>query len=220
MSEPAPRVRGRVGVVVADDHPVYRDGIVNLLKAQAEIEVLGEAADGREALDRIRELRPDVIVLDVSLPGVDGFGVLDAAKRQGLATRVVLISAREDSATIYHALSVGADAFLPKSSTGTEIVDSVLAVARGKTVIASAIQAGLLQEIRMRRPADDRPVLSSRELEVLRLVADGLSAIEIGERLHLSRTTVRTHLQHVYEKFGVSDRTSAVVHALRRGLLL
>jgi two-component system nitrate/nitrite response regulator NarL len=209
----------RVGVVVADDHPIYREGLVRLLRERVEIHVLGEAEDGRQALERIRECRPDVAVLDLTLPDVDGFAVLDAIKREGLGTRVLFLSARDDSATIYRAISIGADAYLVKSSHTREIVDVVLAVSRGETVISPAIQYGLAQEIRLRRPSDDRPVLSPRELEVLRLAADGMSAVEIGEHLHLSKTTVRTHLQHVYEKFGVADRTAAVAQALRRGLL-
>lgn len=214
-SRSVPRVR----VVVAEDHPLYRAGLTRVLRDRVEIEVLGEAADGRQALERIREFRPDVAVLDLGLPDIDGLGVLDALRREELGTRVVLLSAREDSATVYRAISLGVDAYLPKTSTGSEIVDVVLAVARGDTVISPAMQGGLVQEIRLRRPTDDRPVLSPRELEVLRLAADGLSAVEIGQRLHISKTTVRTHLQHVYNKVGVNDRTAAVAQALRMGLL-
>jgi two-component system nitrate/nitrite response regulator NarL len=206
-------------VVVADDHPLYRDGVVRILRARVEIEVLGEAEDGRRALECIRACRPDVAVLDLGLPDVDGLGVLETLKREGLPTRAVFLSARDDSRTVYRAISFGADAYLPKSSTAAEIVDVVLAVARGETVISPSLQFGLAWEIRLRRPTDDRPILSTRELEVLRLAADGLSAVEIGQRLHLSKTTVRTHLQHVYEKLGVGDRTAAVAQALRSGLL-
>lgn len=211
--------RSRVGVVVADDHPLYRDGLVRVLRERAEIDVLAQAEDGRQALDRIREHRPDVAVLDIGLPEIDGLGVLDAVKREALPTRALFISALEDSATVYRAISFGAEAYLPKSSTASEIVNVVLAVARGETVISPAIQYGLAREIRMRRPTDDRPVLSPRELEVLRLAADGLTAVEIGDQLYLSKTTVRTHLQHVYEKLGVTDRVAAVTQALRRGIL-
>ena len=210
---------GRVRVVVADDHPLYCDGLVRVLRERAEIEVLAQEEDGRKALESIRLLRPDVAVLDISLPEIDGLGVLDAIKWEALPTRALFISARDDSAIIYQAISVGADAYLPKSSTAGEIVHAVLAVARGETVISPAVQYGLAREIRLRRSADDRPVLSPRELEVLRLTADGLSAVEIGEHLHLSKTTVRTHLQHVYEKLGVTDRVAAVSQALRRGIL-
>jgi two-component system nitrate/nitrite response regulator NarL len=210
---------GRVRVVVADDHPLYCDGLVRVLRERPEIQVLAQEEDGRKALESIRQLRPDVAVLDISLPEIDGLGVLDAIKREALPTRALFVSARDDSAIIYQAISVGADAYLPKSSTATEIVHAVLAVARGETVISPAVQYGLAREIRLRRAGDDRPVLSPRELEVLRLTADGLSAVEIGEHLHLSKTTVRTHLQHVYDKLGVTDRVAAVSQALRRGIL-
>jgi two-component system nitrate/nitrite response regulator NarL len=208
----------RVGIVVADDHPLYRDALVRVLREQVEIEVIGEAADGREALDRMRDVRPDVAVLDVGLPDIDGFGVLEEMRRENLPTRVVFLSARDDSATIYRAIAHGADAYLAKSSKAVEIVHVVLRVARGETVISPSVQEGLVREIRLRRD-DDLPALSARELEVLRLAADGLSSVEIGQRLHLSRTTVRTHLQHVYEKLGVSERAAAVAQALRTGLL-
>jgi two-component system nitrate/nitrite response regulator NarL len=219
--ERAPGTAGaaRVGVVVADDHPLYREGLVRVLGQRPEVRVLGEAPDGREAIARIRECRPDVALLDMGLPEIDGFGVLDAVKREGLATRVFFLSANDDSATIYRAISCGADAYLPKTSTVDEIMDVLLAVGRGETVLSPSIQHGVVREIRLRRPADDRPVLSPRELEVLRLAADGLSAVDIGLELHLSKTTVRTHLQHVYDKLGVADRTAAVAQALRRGLL-
>jgi two-component system nitrate/nitrite response regulator NarL len=217
--QPSGRARPRTSVLVVDDHPVYREGLAQSLRKRPEIEVKGEAADGREALERIREHRPDVVVLDLALPEVDGLSVLDTVRREELGSRVVLLSAREDSATAYRAISFGADAYLPKSSSANEIADVVLAVARGETVISPAVQTSLIQEIRLRRPEDDRPVLSARELEVLRLTADGLSAAEIAERLYLSKTTVRTHLQHVYEKLGVGDRTTAVARALRSGLL-
>ena len=207
-----------LSVVVADDHPLYRDALVRVLREQVEIEVVGEAADGREALDRVRDVRPDVAVLDVGLPDIDGFGVLEEMRREGLPTRVVFLTARDDSATMYRAIAHGADAYLAKSSKAVEIVRVILRVARGETVISQAVQDGLVREIRLRRD-DDLPALSTRELEVLRLAADGLSSVEIGQRLHLSRTTVRTHLQHVYEKLGVSDRTAAVAQALRSGLL-
>jgi two-component system, NarL family, nitrate/nitrite response regulator NarL len=208
----------RVGIVVADDHPLYRDALVRVLREQVEIEVVGEAADGREALDRLREVRPDVAVLDVGLPDIDGFGVLEEMRRESLPTRVVFLSAHDDSATMYRAIAHGADAYLAKSAKAVEIVRVILRVARGEIVISPSVQEGLVREIRLRRD-DDLPALSARELEVLRLAADGLSSVEIGERLHLSRTTVRTHLQHVYEKLGVGDRTAAVAQALRSGLL-
>jgi two-component system nitrate/nitrite response regulator NarL len=208
-----------VRALVADDHPLYRDGLVRILRQEATIEVIAEAADGRTALDQLRELQPDVAVLDLGLPHVDGLAIIDTLRREGRKTRALLISAKDDSATVYRAIGAGADGYLSKSSGADEIVWAVLAVARGDTWISASLQNGLAGEIRMRRPVDQRPMLSARELEVLRLVADGLSATEIGERLHLARTTIRTHLQHIYEKFGVSDRTSAVAHAMRHGLL-
>lgn len=198
---------------------MYRAGLARALRERVEIRVIGEASTGREALELIRETCPTVALLDLTLPDIDGLSLLESIRLEHLPSRVIFLSAREDSATVYQAMSFGADAYLAKTSTATEIVNAVVAVARGETVIPPLMQRRLVDEIRLRRPTDDRPTITQRELEVLQLSADGLTAAEIGERLHLSRTTIRTHLQHIYDKLGVADRTAAVAHALRSGIL-
>ena len=203
---------------MADDHPVYRDGIVRAVKERPDLELVGEAGTGREALEAIRELEPDVAVLDMKMPDLDGRQVLNAIERDGLATRVVFVSAYLDSEIVYAAIGSGAKAYLSKESTRQEICDAVAAVARGDTVFSQEVQRGLAQEIQ-RRSTDERPLLTPREREILKLTADGLSAPDIGKRLYLSPATVKTHLQHLYEKLGVSDRAAAVAEAMRRGLL-
>lgn len=211
--------RERVRVLVADDHPVYREGIVRVFERRPEFELVAEVGDGAAALDEIRRLVPHVAIVDLRLPSVDGIAVLDAVEREHLATKVIIVSAYEDSATVYRAISRGARGYLPKVCSGESLCDSVLIVSRGETIIPPALQAGLASEIRSRRDREDGPVLTPREIEVLRLAADGLSAPEIAVRLFLSVTTVKTHLQHVYEKLEVSDRAAAVATALRRGML-
>ncbi len=203
---------------MADDHPVYRDGIVRAVKERPDLELVGEAGTGREALEAIRELEPDVAVLDMKMPDLDGRQVLNAIERDGLATRVVFVSAYLDSEIVYAAIGSGAKAYLSKESTRQEICDAVAAVARGDTVFSQEVQRGLAHEIQ-RRSTDERPLLTPREREILKLTADGLSAPDIGKRLYLSPATVKTHLQHLYEKLGVSDRAAAVAEAMRRGLL-
>lgn len=208
-----------VRVLLADDHPVFRDGLARALRKRAELEIVAEAADGREALDAVRRLDPDVVVLDLQLPELDGMAVLDAIQREHRRTRGVVLSAYDDSGRVYRSIASGARAYLTKAAPANAIGDAVVAVARGESVFPPEIQAGLASEIRMRRELADRPLLSPRELDVLRLAADGMSTAEIGARLHLSAATVKSHLQHVYEKLEVSDRAAAVAHAMRRGLL-
>jgi len=209
----------RARVVVADDHPIYREGVVRAVKERPELELVGEAADGREALELIREHEPDVAVLDIRMPELDGIQVLTATRRDGLATEVLFLSAFMESELAYRAVAEGARGYLSKEASRQEVCDAILAIARGGTALAPEVQAGLAREIQRRERADGRPGLTKREAEVLRLIAEGLSAPEIGRRIHLSPTTVKTHLHTLYEKLGVSDRAAAVAEAMRRGLL-
>lgn len=209
----------QVSVLVADDHPVFRSGLVQMLRARPELRVVGEVGEGRAALDQIRELRPDVAVLDLGLPELGGIEVLDALQREHLPTRVLVLSALQDSGTIYRAVELGARGYLPKIADGGAVCDAVAAIGRGRTVLPAEIQDGLATEIRMRRDVAGRPALTPRELDILRLAADGRSNAEIAVALHVSAATVKTHLHHVFEKLEVSDRAAAVATAMRSGLL-
>jgi two-component system, NarL family, nitrate/nitrite response regulator NarL len=210
--------RARVRVVVADDHPLFREAVVRAVRERPDFELVGEAADGRQALEAIRELEPDVAVLDVKMPDLDGLQVLNAVLRDRLPTRIVLLSAFLDGPTAYEAVATGAAAFLSKDADRSKITDTVAAVARGETVLAPEVQAGLAEEIRLRGDRD-RPALSQREREVLEHIAAGRSAPEIAKLLYLSPATVKSHLQALYEKLGVSERAAAVAEAMRRGLI-
>jgi two-component system nitrate/nitrite response regulator NarL len=220
MAVPTMQTQGRkrVRVLVADDHPLYREGVVRALSASGQVELVGEAGDGRDALAQIQEHRPDVALLDYKLPGLDGVAVTNAVVRDGLPTRVLLVSAFTDSGVVYQALETGAAGFVSKEARREQIVDAVLACARGENVVPPDIAAGLVSEIRLRKQ-DDRPALTPREHEILRLIAAGESLPEIAKELYLGLTTVKTHVQHLYEKLGVSDRAAAVASAMRRGLI-
>ncbi len=215
---PMPERPKRVTVVVADDHPLYRDGIVRALSASGQVEILAETEDGRSALAKIRELKPDVALLDYKLPELDGVAIANAVVRDQLRTRILLVSAFTDSGVVYQALETGVAGFVSKEARREQIVDAVLACARGENVVPPDIAAGLVSEIRLRK-TDDRPVLTPREQEILRLISDGKSLPEIATELYLGLTTVKTHVQHLYEKLGVSDRAAAVASAMRRGLI-
>ncbi|MDP9344590.1 MAG: response regulator transcription factor [Actinomycetota bacterium] len=210
--------RSRTTVLVADDHPLYRAAVARAVGARADLELVGVAEDGEEALAIIRDRRPAVAVLDVQMPALDGVGVLEAIGRDGLGTRVVLLSADLAGETVYAAVAGGVGAYLSKASTGERICEVVAAVARGEVVLPAEVQAGLAAQIQA-RDGPAAPVLTAREGEVLALIADGLSAPAIGARLHLSTATIKTHLHTLYEKLGVSDRAAAVAEAMRRGML-
>ncbi|MCF6388904.1 response regulator transcription factor [Mycobacterium sp. MBM] len=214
MQDSAQKVR----VVVGDDHPMFRDGVVRALTASGSIDVVAEADDGVAALELIRVHRPAVALLDYRMPGMDGSEVAAAVTRDALPTRVLLISAHDESAIVYKALQDGAAGFLSKESTRSELVAAVLECARGRDVIAPALAASLAGEIR-RRSEPDVPTLSAREAEVLAMIARGLSIPAMAKELYLAPSTVKTHVQRLYEKLGVGDRGAAVAEAMRRRLI-
>lgn len=207
-----------ITVVIADDHPFFRDGVSRGLTMSGQIRVVGEAEDGLTALELIGSEKPDVAVVDQQMPGLDGIGVVQAVARDRLATKVLLLSAVTDSAVVYRALEAGASGYLSKEARRAEIVDAVLRVAAGKTVLPPELAAGLAGQIRL-RATDDRPVLSEREAQVLRGFAEGRSIPQLAAELFLAPSTVKTHTQRLYEKLGVSDRAAAVAEAMRQGLL-
>lgn len=215
MSTRGPRVR----VLVADDHPIYREGIVRAVNERPDLELVGEAADGREALAEIKRVDPDVAVLDIRMPKLDGTQVLGAIRRDGLNASVLFLSAFLEPDLAYRTVAAGASGYLSKEASRQEICDAIAAVARGGTAFASEVQEGLQSAVRDRGRTDGVPALTEREHQVLRLVAEGLTAPQIGERINLSPATVKTHLHTLYEKFGVSDRAAAVAEGMRRGLV-
>jgi two-component system, NarL family, nitrate/nitrite response regulator NarL len=208
----------RVTVVLADDHPLYREGVVRALLASGQIEIVAEAEDGRSALAAIQQHLPDVALLDYKLPDLDGVAVTHAIVREQLPTRVLLVSAFTDSGIVYKALETGAAGFISKEARREQIADAVLACARGENVVPPEVASGLVSEIRLRKQ-HDAPALTPREQEILHLIAAGNSLPQIAKDLYLGLTTVKTHVQHLYEKLGVSDRAAAVASAMRRGLI-
>jgi two-component system nitrate/nitrite response regulator NarL len=179
---------------------------------------VGQASDGREALDAIGTERPDVAVVDSALAVLTGEQILNAVGRDGLDTRVVMIGAEPEPGLVYTAIANGAAAYLTHDADARELCEAIAAVARGGTVLAPQLQTGIAGEIRL-RAVHERPFLSDREREILKLVAEGLTAPQIGRNIHLSTATVKTHLQHLYQKLGVAERAAAVAAAMRRGLV-
>jgi two-component system nitrate/nitrite response regulator NarL len=212
------RSTSRIKVIVADDHPVFRQGVIRCLMSSGTIDVLAEVGDGRAALEAIREHRPDVALLDFKMPELDGLDVAHAIARDGLPTRVVLLSAFDDSSIVYKALAEGAAGYLTKEADPDEIIDAVRKCASGSTYLPSHLVGGLASEVKQRSKGGG-DVLTAREAEVVRLIADGLSVPQMAKHLHLAPSTVKTHVQNLYDKLGVSDRGAAVAEAMRRRLL-
>jgi two-component system nitrate/nitrite response regulator NarL len=192
--------------------------MVRALKASGTIDVVAEVADGRAALDAIRELQPDVAVVDYKMPGLDGVAVANALMRDDLRTRTLLVSAFDDSSIVYEALACGAMGFISKEAPSEEVIEAVHRCARGEEVVPPELAKGLASEVR-KRARGSMMVLTQRELEVVKLIAEGFTVPRISRELHLAPTTVRTHIQKLYEKLGVSDRGAAVAEAMRRRLL-
>jgi two-component system nitrate/nitrite response regulator NarL len=207
-----------ITAVVIDDHPFFRDGITRGLAQSGRIKVVGEAEDGRAGLELIAAERPDVAVVDFQMPDLDGVAVVHSVVRDGLPTKVLLLSAVTDPAVVFEALQEGARGYLSKDAKRSEIVDAVARVAGGQTVVPPELAAGLVDQIRLRRTSD-APALSEREQQVLAGFARGLSIPQLAAELYLGASTVKTHTQRLYEKLGVSDRAAAVAEAMRRGLL-
>lgn len=210
--------RQRATVLVADDHPLYRKAISRAISQRPDLQLLTEVMDGRSALSALRTLRPDVALVDVRMPELDGLQVLQASRRDALGTAIVLLSGEVDSALAYRSIELGAAGILEKSADETEICDALVAAGRGEISLPTTLQAKLLRQIRLRGGLN-APQLTPREREVLLMIAEGMSAPDIAEHLTLSPNTVKTHLQSLYDRLGVSDRAAAVAVAMRMGLI-
>jgi len=204
-----------IRILVADDHPIVRGGIVALLDATDDMEVVGQASTGLEAVELALTLTPDLVLMDLRMPGIDG----DEATARILAAtpgiRVLVLTTYESDASILTAIEAGASGYLLKAAPQEEILAGIRSVARGEVALAPSIAALLVSRMK----AGPAITLSPRETEVLALVAQGLSNPEIGRTLFLGEATVKTHLLHVFEKLDVSDRTRAVTKAMELGLL-
>ncbi|MFG2870485.1 response regulator [Streptomyces sp. NPDC048338] len=205
-----------IRVLLADDHPVVREGLRGMLAAEPGLDVVGEASSGPVAEALCAELRPDIVLMDLRMPGGGGVDSIRRITAAGLPCRVIVLTTYETDGDILRAVEAGAAGYLLKDLARGELADAIRAAARGETVLAPSVAARLVDQLRAR---PERPRLSERERAVLRLVAEGCTNAEIGRRLHIGESTVKTHLLRTFGKLGVDDRTAAVTSALRHGLL-
>lgn len=203
-----------ITLLVVDDHPVVRDGLTGMLASDPEIDVVGQAADGAEAVRVARALRPDVILMDLRMPGTDGVTAIAELARLGLPSRVLVLTTYDTDAYVVPAIEAGATGYLLKDAPRDELLRAVRAVARGESVLAPAVAGRLMNRVR----TPGAGPLTARELQVLQLVAAGRSNHEAAAELFISEATVKTHLLNVYAKLGVGDRAAAVAEAFHRGL--
>jgi DNA-binding NarL/FixJ family response regulator len=204
-----------IGLLIVDDHPVVRDGLRGMFAGDERFQVLGEAADGDEALAVARAVQPDVVLMDLRMPGMDGVTAIRALREQGSPARVLVLTTYDTDSDVLPAIKAGATGYLLKDTPREELFRAVSAAYRGESVLSPAVAGRLMGELR----APAREELSQRELEVLGLIAQGCTNRETAARLFISEATVKTHLLHAYAKLGVRDRAAAVAAAYARRLL-
>jgi DNA-binding NarL/FixJ family response regulator len=204
-----------IRVLLVDDHPVVREGLRGMLEAEADLTVVGEAGSGAEAVARARVVDADVILMDLRMPDLDGVAATERILATDRHAKVVVLTTYETDADILRAVEAGASGYLLKDASRADLANAIRAAARGETVLAPSVAGRLVNQVR--RPVSQS--LSGREVEVLALVAKGLTNADIGRALHISEATVKTHLLRTFGKLGVSDRTAAVTTAMGLGLL-
>jgi DNA-binding NarL/FixJ family response regulator len=210
-----------IRVLIVDDHPIVRSGLVGLLDLEADMEVVGEAGDGEEAISRVHALSPDVVLMDLRMPRLDGVGATIRITADFPSSKVLVLTTYDTDSDIIRAVEAGASGYLLKDTPRVQLVEAVRAASRGETVLAPPVAARLVHRLRSPAPQPAPIVnpLTAREVEVLRAVARGLSNAEIGRELFIGEATVKTHLLRAFAKLGVDDRTRAVTAAMERGIL-
>ena len=211
-----------VRLVIADDHPIFRDGLRRLLEAEADLKVLGEASDGAEAVKLAKSLKPDILLLDLRMPEKDGLGVLEEVNFDSLPTRVIVLTAAEDDRDVVRAMRLGARGVVLKQSASDLLVKSIRKVSDGEIWLDNRMTAEVIDAFKKSAESGQRrekPLLSDREKEIVQLVAQGFRNREIGEKLFISEQTVKNHLHNIFDKLGVSDRLELALYAIHHRLI-
>jgi len=220
--------KGTVRIVIADDHPIVRDGLKKLLLLEDDFDVVGEAGDGREVLDKVRELDPDVLLLDLRMPNLDGLAALQALQQVNQRTRVIVLTASEDKNEFVQAMKLGCSGIVLKQTAPDLIVKSIRKVHGGEIWLDSHTTAAVMRQFaapgEIGSPGSgksrERSPLSTREREIVQLVAQGYKNKEMAEKMFISEQTVKNHLHNIFDKLGVSDRLELALYAIHKGLHL
>ena len=208
-----------IKVLIADDHPVVREGLAAMLAREPDIEVVGEARDGQEAMEQVAELAPDVVLMDLQMPRLGGVDAIRRLRAEQPAVRAIILTTYNDDDSIYDGIAAGARGYLLKDSPRDELFRAVRTVARGESLLQPAVATKLLDRFSRTPVEPPEELLTKRELTVLRLLARGAPNKEISTALHISESTVKTHIARIFHKLGVDDRTEAVTAALARGII-
>lgn len=208
-----------VRVLLADDHPLVCAGLAALLQQQDDVEVVATVAGGREAIDAVRSLSPDVVIMDVAMPGMNGIEATKAIRQASPATRVILFTVDESRASISEAIQAGVSGYLLKDASADELVNAARLALEGKAVIHPQLTRAFIEEVQIAEKRVEAPPLSRREKEILQKVAYGATTKEVAHDLGISPHTVKTHLERIFEKLGANDRAQAVAIAIRSGLV-
>ncbi|MBL7165643.1 MAG: response regulator transcription factor [Dehalococcoidales bacterium] len=207
-------------VLIADDHPVVREGLSAMLKKQPDIEVVGEAENGRECVEKTRKLRPDIVLMDLRMPEMDGVEAMRQIAATNPEVRFIVLTTYDNDEYIFKGIEAGARAYLLKDSPREELFKAIRAVHRGESLIQPAVAGKVLDRFaELSRQVQAPEALSDREVEVIKLMAEGAANKEIAVSLHISESTVKTHIQTIFQKLGVSERTGAVTQAIRKGII-
>jgi two-component system response regulator NreC len=216
-------MRIKIRVLLADDHTILRQGLKMLLNAQSDMEVIGEASDGHQAISEANRLQPDIILMDITMPDMNGIAATSQVRRQRPDVRVLVLTMHENEEYLFQALRAGASGYILKEAADTELITAIRAVQAGRFYLSPSSQSMMvgdyLQRVRTGEEKDSYSGLTEREREILKLVAEGLTNNQIAERLFISPKTVDTHRTHIMDKLNLHSRAELVKYAMRRGLL-
>jgi DNA-binding NarL/FixJ family response regulator len=208
-----------VKIIVVDDHSLFRRGLIGLLNDMPEFQVIGEAGEGSQAIKMVMELNPDIVLLDVNMPGMDGIATIEALHKNKSKAHILMLTISQQEEDLMGAIIAGADGYLLKNAEPEELRRAILAVVDGQSILSPEVTASVLRAVGRNREMQNSNPLSDRELEVLQCLSKGQTTIQIGSQLFISENTVKTHIRHILDKLEASNRTEAVSKALQMGLI-
>ncbi len=209
----------RIRLVVVDDHVLFRRGLVSLLADMPEFEVVGEAGNGLDAMDVVKETRPEVVLMDINMPRMDGILAVQGLREAKITVKILMLTISQDDGDLLGAIHAGADGYLLKNTEPEELRRSILRVCQGQGALSPEVTSTVLKIVARHQGNETQTLLSDRELEVLACLADGQTTIQIANHLFISENTVKTHIRHILEKLEASNRTEAVSKAIQFGLI-